>query len=460
MADTSEALAPSVGAATRLLGDSSPESAGALKHLFRDMLWQVAGAASSFVVTLLLNILAVRLLGRWGFGAFGLVQTVAIWGSTLLAFGAPTGLLIYSGTVRHKDKRHLVGLALTYLMVTILGTSIWVCLDPPGPGSLTMSKLSSGIGLVVILLTTLQAFFLFSINILRGADRFELVNLLNVVHSVSLAVGVISGALLTGHYVGALWGAAISLLLTAVAITAQGIRSWGVGLPPLKLIAGIQGSVGLRSYLVRVSEVLSETFGILFLAFHGDLYGLAAVVGCQRMSTIISKPAAMVNGVLMGKIAGQKSGQREARKTLQVARLTFCGGVLLAIPLLLFARPFVLITLGPEFRDAVSVMVLYILSATLRGHATATSGLLMGQGCRWPLVILKVAVLALTIVGVLTLVPTMGAVGVALVQTVTSLVLAVFTSGILMIQARSVKAALVGNDLAVLRRLAPRKRSP
>jgi O-antigen/teichoic acid export membrane protein len=171
------------------------------------------------------------------------------------------------------------------------------------------------------------------------------------------------------------------------------------------------------------------------------------------MATVISKPAVLVNAVLMGKIAGQPSGQREARKTLQVARLTFCGGLLGAVPLVLFARHFVHLTLGPEFRDAVSVMVLFIFSATLRGHTTATSGLLIGQGCPWSFVLLKIVILGLTILGVLALAPTMGPVGIALVQAIMSLVHTVFVAGILMVQARSAKAAFVGNDLEVLARL-------
>jgi O-antigen/teichoic acid export membrane protein len=339
-----------------------------------------------------------------------------------------------------------------YLMVAVAGTSIWVQIDPPGPGSLIMSELLPGVGLLVILHTAIQAFFALWDRILRGADRFQLANTLNVAYSLLLTTGVILGAYLGGDYVGSLWGAGISLFLVAGVVMVMGIRFWGIALPPLRSFLSMGSSVGARSYVVKVSEVLAETFGVLYLSYHHDLAGVAAIVACQRISTLLNKPASMVSALLGGKIAGQDSGEVEARKALQVARFTFIGGFLLGIPLLLFAQQFTLLTLGEEFKDAVMVMVLFLLSALFRGHASAAAGLLVGQGCQRPYVLLKVGVLVVTVIGVIVLGPQMGAIGVALVQCIMSFVMMVVIGKDLAVQAKSMKSVFVGDDTAVLAR--------
>ena len=431
----------------------SPPTRGSLQNLFRDSLWQLMGTVLSSLILVGMTMAAARILGRTGFGGFGLVRTVAMWCSTILALGAPTGLMIAAGRSRDKDKHHLVGIVFFYLVVVVVGAILWIVMDPPGPGSLTMPHLTAGVGALVVLHTAMQTLFTLWSRLLCGLDRFQMANLLSVANSFFMALGVIIGAILEGSYIGALWGGGVGLFFVAFVVAVIAITSWGIEWPSLRLIWRLECTVGMRSYIARVSEVIAETFGILYLSSTSDLAAVAAVVASRRLSTFLSQPAAVLNAVIMGKVSGQEGGKEDVAKTLQVARLTLVCALLCGLPLLACVRAFVLLTLGSEFSDAVDVMAFYLLSAIVRAHASVTAGLLVGQGCQWPFVVLKVVVLLLTVVGVVMAVPSLGPAGVAFVQYVMSLVMALAIIAILALQTRSLRPVFFRDDVALLRRL-------
>jgi O-antigen/teichoic acid export membrane protein len=111
--------------------------------------------------------------------------------------------------------------------------------------------------------------------------------------------------------------------------------------------------------------------------------------------------------------------------------------------------------LGAAFNDAVFVMALFLLSETFRAHANAAAGILVGQGCQRPYVLIKVSVLVLTVVGVVLTGPALGAIGVALVQCVMSLAMMVALALKLAAQAGSLRAVFTGNDLQIVARFIP-----
>ncbi len=422
------------------------------RNFFRDSVWQFLGGISAGVVNVAMYVVAVRLLGRAEFGAFGVVYTAGAFCASLLGFGARNTLMILAGRSRHGDKGTVVASCYLYLAATALGTWLLVRIDPPGPGSWTMSALSPDLGLLIVLYTTMQAFFVLWGSMLRGADRYRSANVLAFGQQVALAVGVIAGICLSAGSVGAVWGGTAGMFVLAVGVTAVGVSRWGIRLPRLKSFLQAGGSVGVRSYVASVCEVTAEAFGVFYLGSRGDLVGVAALVGCQRMAALLGKPGAIVNPVLKGKVAGQTSGEWEARRVLQLSRLTFLLGAAATVPLLVFARPFTVLALGPGYDDAVTVMVLILLAQAFRAHAVPASGFLLGKGCPASYVVLRIAATAATIAGVLALSPTMGAVGVALVYCATSLAAAIGVTAILVGEAKSVKSVFVGDDLVLLGR--------
>jgi O-antigen/teichoic acid export membrane protein len=451
MSDIPSALPASPG--TDPAVGARSDTPGVFRNLFRDTLWQFAGAVSVSVVNAGMYIVAIRLLGRDQFGAFGLVHTAAEFCARLFGFGAQNTLMILAGCSRHGKKDTVVGMACTYLAATATATWLWVQIDPPGPGSWIMSGLSPDLGVVIILYTAMHSFFPVWASMLRGADRYRSANMLNLGWQMALASGVVSGICVEGSYVGALWGGALAMSVLAAGVTVIGVYRWGFRLPEFKSFVRAGSSLGIRSYVASVSVVATDAFGVFYLATLGDLVGVAAIVGCGRMAALLVKPARIVNPVLQGKVAGQASGEGEAKRVLQVSRLTFLFGMLAGLPLLLFVRRFTLLTLGDGYEDAVFVMVLILLAQAFRAHALPTCGFLMGRGCPMAFVVLRVAVLAWTVAGVVAFAPTLGAVGVALVQCVMSLVTVVVASGILAGEARSLKSVFVGNDWLLLKRL-------
>jgi len=451
MPDIPSALPPSPRTDSPVGGEGNAQ--GPFRNLFRDTLWQIVGGLGASVVNAGMYMAAVRLLGRDPFGAFGLVHTLAVFCSSFLGFGAKNTLMILAGRSRYQKKGTVVGSCYVYLAATAMATWLLVQIDPPGPGSRLMSGLSPNLSLLIVFYTATFAFFPLWGSMLRGADRYQSANVLRFGSQVALASGVILGICYGGDYVGALWGGAVGMFSLAVGVTAVGVVRWGFRLPGLKSFVHAGASVGIRSYLASVAEVTTEAFGIFYLATIGDLVGVAAIVGCQRMATVLGKPAQIVNLVLKGKVAGQASGEQEAKRVLQLSRWTFLFAVLVSLPLLVFARRFTLLTLGKGFEDAVLVMVLVLLAQASRAHAAPASGFLVGKGCPTVYVVVRIAALAGTVAGVLFLGPTWGAVGVALVQCVISLVTAVLVSGVLAAEAKSVRSVFVGDDLLLLGRL-------
>lgn len=429
-----------------------------IRNVSRDIVWQVFGAVGTSMIALGMHLAVVRLLGREGYGGFGLVQTAANWCALTFSFGAGANLLIQAGQCRKKGKSRLVGSGLIYLILTVSVTWMLVRVDPPGPGSLVMPQLSPDVGLLVVLLTGTAAFFALARRVLEGADRFRLVNFVSVAWRASLAGGAILGAYLTGNCVAALWGGALGTLLSALTIAFIGIKSWGIALPSWQSFWRMGGTVGLRAYVAKIAEAGAETFGIFYLSFHHDLAGVAAVVACQRISMVVSKPASITQSLLKGKVAGQKCSEADAKKALQLARFTLVTATLLILPLIVLVRPFIRLALGEAFDDTATVMALFLLSETFRAHGNTTAGIFLGQGCRPFYVAVKVAVCVGTVVGVLLTGPTMGATGVALVQCTMSAVMAALFAIGLSIQAGSAKAVFVANDRLVLSRVVPLKR--
>jgi len=431
-----------------------PRSApGPFRNLFRDSAWQLAGGLGASVVNAGMCMAAVRLLGRDPFGAYGLVHTLAVFCASFLGFGAKNTLMILAGRSRHASKDTVVGSCYVYLAATAVATWGLLLVDPPGPGSRLLSGLSPDLSLVIVLYTATFALFPMWGSMLRGADRYQAANVLRFGSQAALASGVILGICYRGDCAGAVWGGAIGMLVLAVGVTGVGIARWGFRLPRLRSFVRAGASVGIRSYLASVAEVTAESFGVFYLATAGDLVGVAAIVGCQRMAAVLGKPAQIVNLVLKGKIAGQTSGEREAKRVLQLSRWTFLFAAVASLPLLAFARPFTLLTLGERFEDAVRVMVLVLITHVFRAHAAPAAGFLVGRGCPTVYVALRIAALAGTVAGVLLLGPTSGAVGVALTQGAVALGTAVLVSGVLARQAGSLRSVFVGGDRLPLERL-------
>lgn len=451
MPDIPSALPPSARADTP--GGGAGKAPGPFRNLFRDTLWQVVGGLGASVVNAGMCMAAVRLLGRDPFGAYGLVHTMAVFCASFLGFGAKNTLMILAGRSRYENKDTVVGSCYMYLAATAFATWALLLIDPPGPGSRLMSGLSPDMSLVIVLYTATFAFFPLWGGMLRGADRYQAANVLRFGSQVALAVGVILGVCYRRDCAGAVWGGALGMSLLAVGVTVVGVVRWGFRLPGLKSFVRAGASVGIRSYLASVAEVTAESFGVFYLATAGDLVGVAAIVGCQRMAGALGKPGQIVNLVLKGKIAGQASGEQEARRVLQLSRWTFLFAVLVSLPLLAFARRFTLLTLGGGFEDAALVMVLVLLTQAFRAHAAPAAGFLVGKGCPTAYVALRIAALAGTVAGVLLLGPTAGAVGVALTQCVVSLVTAVWVSGVVAGEAKSLRSVFVGDDLLQLGRL-------
>ena len=118
MPEILSALSPPPGTDTPVGTQGS--SPGPFRNLLRDSLWQVAGGVSASLVNVGMYMVAVRLLGREQFGAFGLVHTAAVFCTSFLGFGARNTLMILAGRSRYDKKDTVVGSCYVYLAATAM----------------------------------------------------------------------------------------------------------------------------------------------------------------------------------------------------------------------------------------------------------------------------------------------------------------------------------------------------
>ncbi len=414
-------------------------------NLKRDTAYHFAGSVLCSGLMLAMNLLAVRALGRNGYGNFGSLQTFAIWCAILFSFGGPMTLTLLAG--RSKPGRGVeAGMVYFYVLLVVMGTALATCFDYFTGIIGFVGGASLGTLAMLVIYAGLLAFFDLFTSSLRGAGRFGLASLAHLGQAFALATGIIIGAYLWRDHVAALWtGSGITLVLV-IAITVAAVRNWGASLSSLREAWQLGRTAGARSYIVTALEIGAETFAILYLTRRGDFASVAAIIACQRISTILSKPAAMISMVLFGKVAGGASGPPAAKMTLQIARMTFLMALIPCIIVLPFIQFFTQLALGAEFVDVSPVMALFLVGVVFRGHASAAVGFILGQGCPMSYVILKLCVLLASIVGTVALYPVFGALGVAFVYAANSLVLMVGIAGSVARRAESVKALFIGNE--------------
>ncbi|MBM4074910.1 MAG: hypothetical protein FJ267_04625 [Planctomycetes bacterium] len=374
----------------------SPQQ-GLLNNLSRDVSFQVFGSIVASGLMLLTMLAITGLLDKESVGSFGRLQVFGQWCATFFSFGGGLTITIFAGRHRHTNKSGIVGVMAFYLALVLILTSVTVGLEQ----SLGLFQLKGQITWLIGTAIMGYAVVIFSIEscqgLLRGTDRYGAANLFSTAHAASIAIGTIAGAYFLGTPHGALWsGNALTGLLILGTIVCV-VRHWGATANFGGELREIGLGPGLRNHTVQVVEVLSETFGVFYLTQMQNLTGVATLFACQKICTIISKPASMMSTVVMGKVAGQRIGQSEVTTTLRIANFTFLLGLLSSIPLLFWIEPFTVLALGNEYRDASIVMALHLIGAVFRAHASAAVGLIVGSGCTTRYLWLKVIVLATTV---------------------------------------------------------------
>ena len=374
-----------------------------LDNLSRDTIVQVAGSIVCSVAMLAMNYSVVRLIGRDNYGGLGVLQSFAQWCATMFAFGGAMTVTILSGENRHRSKSGVLGVAAMYIATVLALTTCAVAIERQFGLMKISDQLVWTAALGVICYAGLLVFFESFNGLLRGADQFDRSNLLGIGQALTLTLGSIAGAWMFSGSQGAFWGGNILAIGFVFVVASWAVKTWGLSWEGIARATKVGFGPGLRTYVVASTEIVAETFGVIYLARIDDLAGAAAIIGCQRLCTIVSKPAAMVSQVIAGKTAGQKCGPAEAITTLRIARTTFLIALAICAPLLLMVGPFTQLSLGEEFRDAAPIMVCFLIGAVCRGHASAAVGIILGQGCPLSYLVLKIVVMVVTIAGTLLL---------------------------------------------------------
>jgi len=179
--------------------------------------WSLAGAIASRVVGIVSSVVVARLLGKEGFGQYGIIQSTVMTCGTFAAFGLGLTATKHVAEYRHKDPAKAG---------RILGLSTLISL---GSGAVIASILLVGapwlashtlaaphltgplrIGAVLILFTALNGA---QTGVLLGLEAFKLTAQLNLLTGLVSLPLVVGGVIFFGLK-GALWGLAASAFVT------------------------------------------------------------------------------------------------------------------------------------------------------------------------------------------------------------------------------------------------------
>ena len=187
------------------------------RRLARGVIWSFVGAVIARLMGIVSSVVVARLLGKEGFGEYGIVQSTVTMFGTFAGFGLGLTATKHVAEYRHKDP-HKAGriLGLSTVVALFTGGLLAVCLLAGAPWlathTLAAPHLSGAlrIGAVLILFTALNGA---QMGALVGLEAFRLTAQLN------LCTGLISLPLVVGGVVffglnGALWGLAATAFFT------------------------------------------------------------------------------------------------------------------------------------------------------------------------------------------------------------------------------------------------------
>ena len=187
------------------------------QRLARGAIWSFAGAVIARLMGIVSSVVVARLLGKEGFGEYGIVQSTVTMFGTFAGFGLGLTATKHVAEYRHKDPKkagRILGLSTVVALVS--GGLLAVCLLVGAPWlavhTLAAPHLCGAlrIGAVLILFTALNGA---QMGALVGFEAFRLTAQLNLCTGLISLPLVVSGVVLFG-LTGALWGLTVTAFVT------------------------------------------------------------------------------------------------------------------------------------------------------------------------------------------------------------------------------------------------------
>ena len=327
---------------------------------------RVAGVGLGFIITLLIG----RYWGPEAIGQYGVITQTGIFLSLLCSGGLDLSTIrSFSEARAHEKKPALLSVVrlflLTGAMLLVISVSIYIFRDLITSKLLDNSAVPYAI-VLLILITTSRSLTRLSSSFIRSQSLFIFSNVVEI-----LIIPVIVVILLAAQIAG-------SLYETLSATAAAGIFAATVGtVACLALSAKGSGSfeVALRPLIKRAVPLWGVTVSKNF----SDWYSLAIVVGVLslydagifRIAMQIASALPIITVAIFG-VFSTKFGIAHAKSDYpEIARLARSAtrlSVLLVVPpglLGIIMAPNLLSLVGPEFKDSVALLQVFLLGQVI-----------------------------------------------------------------------------------------------
>lgn len=187
------------------------------RRLTHGALWSFVGSVVARLLGIVSSVAIARLLGKEGFGEYGIIQSTVVLFGTFAGFSLGLTATKHVAQYRHKDPAkagRILGLS---AVVALFSGGIFAVVLAVGASWLAATTLAAPhlagglrIGAVLILFTALNGA---QTGALIGLEAFKLTAQLNLLTGLASLPLVVGGVVLFGLQ-GALWGLAVSASLT------------------------------------------------------------------------------------------------------------------------------------------------------------------------------------------------------------------------------------------------------
>jgi O-antigen/teichoic acid export membrane protein len=335
-----------------------------------------------FVLGLITSIILARLLGPTGKGIYALIILIPTVMLKLGSFGIEAANVYFTGSKKYKIKDITSNSLFNTLTISFTLILLFFGISHLGifQNFLKSNKILPLYIWLVILTIPLSLLSGFLKSILLGKEKIIKFNKINIFQSIFQLIAIVVFLLVLRQEI---FGAVISYVLTITAVTLFVIYS-------IRKITRIEFSFNQKLFKGSLKYGLKAYFGNLsqFLNYKLDMFLVAAflgpaAVGYYSISVGISEKLWMLPGaiatVLFPRISAIKDGEAN-NLTPRVARHTFFITFVLALILVLLAKPLIEIFYGSVFLPSVIPLLILLPGIIALGGCKILTGDLAGRG--------------------------------------------------------------------------------
>jgi enterobacterial common antigen flippase len=375
---------------------------------------------STLTATVLLQLLAAvsgvvlaRILGPTGRGELAVVM---LWPILLLTIGTVgvTDSITYHAARMLAPLRALVGTSLA------LGLAQGVAIVALGLVAvpLILAKYSSEVVrdcMLFLAVIPIQLIWLYMLSVLNGAHRFTAFNVLRVA-PIALVTLELIGLAIAGELTITTAVAAylVAHLIAVVAgVTVVLSRVEGVARPE-RWIARRVLAFGWRSQLSTISNLPNVRLDQLAISLVLTAHALGLYVVAWNVTLVTSLIGYSVVYAALPGIAAKPSQDEQRLAARRYVSGTLVISLAVAIPLLVFAPTILRLAFGEEFAAAAEVTRVLLVASVVLGTSRVLGAVLKAANRPLDATIAEGAAIAVTLIGLSTLLPVLGTTGAAL----------------------------------------------